>query len=62
MKVADIIEKAERLATDRGWEIASTIAEQGHLEATATTDIFRFKDDIVLTVIINEGEKIAPSL
>lgn len=50
MKVADIIEKAERLATDRGWEIASTIAEQGHLEATATTDIFRFKDDIVLRV------------
>lgn len=50
MKVVDVIAKAERLANDRGWDIASTVPEQGRLEATETTSIFRFKDDIVLRV------------
>ncbi len=50
MKVADVIIKAERLAKDRGWDIASSIPEQGRLEATETTSIFRFKDDVVLRV------------
>lgn len=50
MKVTDVITKAERLATDRGWDIASSVPEQGRLEATETTSIFRFKDDVVLRV------------
>lgn len=50
MKVADVIIKAERLAKDRGWDIASSVPEQGRLEATETTSIFRFKDDVVLRV------------
>lgn len=50
MKVADVITKAERLAKDRGWDIASSVPEQGRLEATETTSIFRFKDDVVLRV------------
>lgn len=50
MKVADVITKAERLANDRGWDIASSVPEQGRLEATETTSIFRFKDDVVLRV------------
>lgn len=50
MRVGDVIAKAERLAKDRGWEIASSVAEQGRLEATETSSIFRFKDDVVLRV------------
>ncbi len=50
MKVAAVITKAERLAKDRGWDIAISTPELGRLEATDTTAIFRFKDDVVLRV------------
>ncbi len=50
MKVADVVIKADRLAKERGWELASSVPEQGHLEATDTSSIFRFKDDVVLRV------------
>jgi len=43
-----VIEKARRLATDRGWEIVSVDPEAGRLEATDTISLFRFKDDIVV--------------
>lgn len=46
--VADVIEKAKRLAEDRGWEIVNVDAAAGHLEATATISLFRFKDDVVI--------------
>lgn len=46
--VAAVIEKAKRLAEDRGWEIASVDPAAGHLEATATVSLFRFKDDVVI--------------
>lgn len=42
------IRRAEALARERGWEIASVDPQAGHLEATATTRFFRFKDDIVV--------------
>jgi hypothetical protein len=45
-----VMAKAARLATDRGWEIASNVPAEGRMEATATTALFRFKDDIVLRV------------
>lgn len=46
--VAEVIEKAKRLAEDRGWTIANVDPAAGHLEATATISLFRFKDDVVL--------------
>ncbi len=45
-----VMAKAARLATERDWEIASNVPSEGRLEATATTALFRFKDDIVLRV------------
>jgi uncharacterized protein (DUF1499 family) len=45
---AEAIKRAEALAKDRGWVIASSDPQAGHLEATATTRFFRFKDDIII--------------
>ena len=45
-----VIAKAERLAKARGWDIAISLLEEGHLEATETSAFFRFKDDVVLRV------------
>ena len=53
--VAAVIEKARRLATDRGWEIVSVDPEAGRLEATDTVSLFRFKDDIVVRARPVEG-------
>lgn len=46
--VAEVIEKAKRLAEDRGWEIVNVEPASGHLEATDTVSLFRFKDDVVI--------------
>jgi len=46
--VAETVERAERLARDRGWEIARADPQAGVLEATDTSLFFRFKDDVVL--------------
>ena len=46
--VSVVIEKARRLAEDRGWEIVSIDPAAGHLEATDTISLFRFKDDVVI--------------
>ena len=46
--VAVVIEKAKRLAEDRGWKIVRVDPAAGHLEATDTVSLFRFKDDIVI--------------
>ena len=46
--VAEVIEKAKRLAEDRGWKIVSVDPASGHLEATDTVSLFRFKDDVVI--------------
>ncbi|APG63764.1 hypothetical protein LPB140_09700 [Sphingorhabdus lutea] len=48
--VAEIMAKAERLVEDRGWELAISDPATGRVEATATSTLFRFKDDIVLRV------------
>ncbi len=50
MPVADAIAKAERIAKERGWDIAIADPVEGRLEATDTTRFFRFKDDVVLRV------------
>lgn len=48
--VATVIAKAERLAKARGWEVATSLPEEGRLEATETSAFFQFKDDVVLRV------------
>ena len=40
------IKRAEALVRERGWDVASVDPQAGHLEATATTRFFRFKDDV----------------
>lgn len=49
-----VMAKAERLAKNRGWDIAQSLPEEGRLEATETSAFFRFKDDIVLRVTPTE--------
>lgn len=48
--VAEVIEKAGRLAETRNWDIAVIDPEQGRLEATDTSRFFGFKDDVVVRV------------
>lgn len=48
--VPSVIAKAARLAEARGWDVAASSPELGHLEATETSAFFRFKDDVVLRV------------
>lgn len=48
--VPNVVSKAERLAKDRGWDIAVSLPEEGRLEATETSAFFRFKDDVVIRV------------
>ncbi|HEY0011741.1 MAG TPA: DUF1499 domain-containing protein [Allosphingosinicella sp.] len=46
--VAETVQRAERVARDKGWEIVRADPGAGVLEATDTTFFFRFKDDVVL--------------
>jgi uncharacterized protein (DUF1499 family) len=48
--VAAVIEKANRLSIARGWDVALISPAEGRLEATETSRLFRFKDDVVLRV------------
>ena len=48
MSPADAIRRAEALARERGWDVANVDTAAGHLEATATTRFFRFKDDVIV--------------
>lgn len=50
MTVPEVIARAERLAGERGWEIAKADPQAGILEVTHTSFFFRFKDDVVLRV------------
>lgn len=46
---------AEGLAREAGWEIAMADAAQGRIEATDTTVIYGFKDDIVIRITPADG-------
>ncbi|MEZ5710741.1 MAG: DUF1499 domain-containing protein [Blastomonas sp.] len=59
LPVADTVKLAEKLASERGWEIALADPEGGRLEATDTVALFRFKDDVVLRVRPGEAENTA---
>ena len=44
----EVFMAAEKVARDLGWEIVRADPDSGQIEATATTDWFRFKDDVVI--------------
>ena len=48
--VAETIQRAQRLARERGWEIVTVDTSQGVLEAVATSRFFRFKDNVIVRV------------
>lgn len=50
LPVTEVMAKAERLVEARGWELVSSTPDKGYLEATATSALFRYKDDVVLRV------------
>jgi len=47
---AAAFERAERAARAMGWEIVATVPAEGRIEATDTSLLFGFKDDIVIRV------------
>lgn len=47
---ADAFELARRVVQQSGWQIAAAEPAEGRIEATATTSLFGFKDDIVVRI------------
>lgn len=47
---ADLFARAAKAAADDGWQVVETAPQDGRIEATATTAMFGFKDDIVIRV------------
>jgi uncharacterized protein (DUF1499 family) len=45
-----VFETALQLVEDRGWELVDADANDGRIEATATTQWFGFKDDVVIRI------------
>lgn len=50
LSVAETVKLAEALVQARGWQVARVNAQDGIVEATATSFFFRFKDDVVLRI------------
>lgn len=48
--VAEVVADAERLARERGWQVALADPDTGRFEATAYASYFRFNDDVALRV------------
>lgn len=48
-------EHALAVARDRGWEIIAAESEEGRMEATDTTFLYGFKDDVVVRVASSNG-------
>jgi uncharacterized protein (DUF1499 family) len=46
----EVFDRALEIAKRSGWEIVAAVPEQNRIEATATTDWFGFKDDIVIRI------------
>ena len=50
LSAAEAFDRAENVARELGWEIVTTVPQDGRIEATDTTFWFGFKDDIVIRV------------
>lgn len=48
-------QRALGLARRRGWEIVAAVPEEGRIEATDTTPLFGFKDDVVIRIAPTDG-------
>ncbi len=55
---ARVFENAVSLVKARGWEIVAATADNGIIEATDTTRIMGFKDDVVIRISAKEGKSI----
>ena len=53
---AELVDAAAQAASNLGWEMVNTDANQGLVEATDTTTWFGFKDDVVIRVQ-DKGDK-----
>lgn len=47
---AEIFDKVLALVEDEGWQVIAAVPEEGRIEATATTEYYRFLDDVVLRI------------
>ncbi len=52
--IEKVFAAALEVSRAQGWEIRETKPEQGIIEAIATTRLFKFKDDVTIT-ITNDG-------
>ena len=55
---ARVFENAVSLVKERGWEIVAATAENGMIEATDTTRIMGFKDDVVIRISAKDGKSV----
>ena len=53
--VAKVFERAEAAARAMGWEIVASAPNEGRIEATDTTLLYGFKDDVVVRIVA-EGD------
>ena len=56
LSVAEALGKAEQVAKGMGWEIVNIDVNKGILEATETTLLWGFKDDIIVRVAEQGGQ------
>ncbi len=54
--VSQVFNDALLLVKKRGWEVVSVAAEEGRIEATDTTRIMGFKDDVVIRIRAQAGQ------
>ncbi len=52
---AAVFERAERIARGLGWEIVDADRSALRIEATDTTRLFGFKDDVVIRIVARDG-------
>lgn len=50
-----VFDAAREVAHDMGWEIVAATPETGLIEATATTSLLHFKDDVAIRVTEKDG-------
>lgn len=55
---ADLISAVDKSINNLGWELVNTDANKGIIEATDTTMWFGFKDDVVVRITDNGGERL----